>query len=113
MIETIAALVSIIALIVFFVMSSNISSIKHEMRHLNEENRKAVRREHNLNYHMNRVLGNKEEAIKNLTFVLMFDLTTKQLNAKELRAEYEDFKVKNEQKFIEMGSTFPEYPFSK
>jgi formiminotetrahydrofolate cyclodeaminase len=106
------AILGIVILIAFFRMSSNLSAIKDELKGFKAASNRNIRREHNLNYQLNRVIGEKEAAYKNLMFILMYDLTSETFTPQRLREQYDYFKLKNEVKFTELGYPFPEFPFN-
>jgi hypothetical protein len=109
--QIITIVLYLVILVVFFLMASNVGRIKEELIQLKTELQKDIRRKHNLNYQTNRVVGDKEAAYRNMVFILMYDLTTKDRTPQALREEYEYFKTKNETKFVELGYPFPEFPF--
>jgi hypothetical protein len=107
----ISFLLSLIILVAFFKMGINLRAVRDELADLRSDRKKDPRLEHNLSYQTARVLGDKQEAIKHLTYILIYDLTAEHMSSAELRTKYEEFKTKNTAKFEELGANFPEFPF--
>jgi hypothetical protein len=106
----ISALISIIILVCYFKLCANVSNIKDELRNIKTEI-PTLREQRKYSYHTNRTLGKNKEAAEDLTFILIYDLTSEEMTATERAVKYDEFKERNASKFADLGYPFPDYKF--
>lgn len=104
----ISGILSLIVLICFFTIGSNVGAIKRKLVDNDTKQARALRQ---ASYHTNRTLGKKAEAIEDLTYMLMLDLTVAGMTERQREEKYEQFKAANAAKFEALGAQFPKYMF--
>jgi len=109
LVALITGAISLITLIVFFYMGSNISAIKAELEVLKGRRREDLRFNARVKYYKGLSLGNDAEAIDNLTYVFMHELLS--VPMKNAKARYEELKPIYTEFYQRLNKEVPPYPF--
>jgi hypothetical protein len=113
----ISGAISLIVLIIFFYMASNLSEVKKELQQANstqsqlDKSRAIAIDKARIDYYKNKNQKNYHLAIDNILTIIFSQLIDKKLNDVMRKKRYEDLRVMYEQHLMSVGGTFPEYPF--
>ena len=98
-----SAVLSVVLLIVFIVMASNVAQIKKSLTSRHQDAR--------INYYAALATGNKQAAYENLLVIVFEKLTTPDIDVHGRKASYAQLKEKYEPAFKTIGYDFPADPF--